>query len=422
MRLPLATDLKTRTGAPDKDARLKNCYVESKGPANDPNNPPQTAIRRRPSARGGIQVGTGIAQGGINGLFVYGDVLYPVTQAMLTTCNNATNYSTGDHVTVNMVDYWATTNHIGNCPIGSGNSDWSASFVSAVFTPSTFTKFVAVGNTTTVYSSTNGLSWSSSSTMPSGTWNRIAHSSTLNLWCAVGNFYIATSIDAITWTIRFTDSNILFYDVKWISSLGLFVASCGDNLFPSNRGIYTSPDGINWTQRNTAFSGLTELCYALGKIYSWESNRLFSSVDGINWSYVTFASLPGMTSIIYGGGLFVASSNDQFVYTSTDGSAWTQRTTPVDIVGTTSELAYSPSLSLYVKINNQTFAGGTVSSAYSSDSITWNAGNLPAYNRHFQVIWNPDNALFVSNRGYVSSDGATWTLPSILNAYGLTTD
>lgn len=55
MRLPLPTDLKTRTGAPDKDARLKNCYVEER----------TNAVRKRCCAAGGIQAGTGIAQGGI---------------------------------------------------------------------------------------------------------------------------------------------------------------------------------------------------------------------------------------------------------------------------------------------------------------------------------------------------------------------
>ena len=57
MRIPLATTLKTRTGAPDKDARLKNCYVEVKGD--------QPIVRKRPSAQGGIATGTGTAQGGI---------------------------------------------------------------------------------------------------------------------------------------------------------------------------------------------------------------------------------------------------------------------------------------------------------------------------------------------------------------------
>lgn len=57
MRVPLATDYKTRTGVPDKDARVKNGYVETRGD--------QSVVRKRPVARGGIDVGTGIAQGGL---------------------------------------------------------------------------------------------------------------------------------------------------------------------------------------------------------------------------------------------------------------------------------------------------------------------------------------------------------------------
>jgi len=58
MRIPLPTDIKTRTGAPsDKDARQKNSYVETKGE--------EAIVRKRPSAQGGIPIGTGVAQGGI---------------------------------------------------------------------------------------------------------------------------------------------------------------------------------------------------------------------------------------------------------------------------------------------------------------------------------------------------------------------
>ena len=70
-RIPLSTDLKTRTGAPDKDARLKNCYVEVRGES--------SAVRRRPSAQGGVAVGSGTAQGGIDNdskaYAIFGDVL-----------------------------------------------------------------------------------------------------------------------------------------------------------------------------------------------------------------------------------------------------------------------------------------------------------------------------------------------------------
>jgi len=98
-RINLATDLKTRTGAPDKDARLKNAYVEVRGES--------SAVRRRPSAQGGIAVGSGVAQGGIGFniggtdyfIGVWGDVSYPATIASLssgTTWNSSTTYLIGD--------------------------------------------------------------------------------------------------------------------------------------------------------------------------------------------------------------------------------------------------------------------------------------------------------------------------------------
>jgi len=105
-RIPLSTDLKTRTGAPDKDARLKNCYVEVRGES--------SAVRRRPSAQGGVAVGSGTAQGGIGFniagtdyfIGVWGDTITPYTGGG-TTWNSGTAYSIGDHVSVGFVDYWA---------------------------------------------------------------------------------------------------------------------------------------------------------------------------------------------------------------------------------------------------------------------------------------------------------------------------
>ena len=109
MRIPTATDLKTRTGAPsDKDARLKNSYVETRGD--------QSAVRKRPAAQGGVAVGTGTAQGAIglniNGVpsFIgfWGDTLYPYTGGG-TNWNSGTAYNIGDMVSVNFNNYWANT-------------------------------------------------------------------------------------------------------------------------------------------------------------------------------------------------------------------------------------------------------------------------------------------------------------------------
>ena len=131
MRYQIATDLKTRTGAPEgKDARLKNAYVEVRGD--------QSVVRKRPQAQGGVSVGSGVPQGGI-GLIIngtpsfigfWGDTLTNYTGGG-TNWAVGTSYVTGDHVSVDFVDYWALDDNAGNNPTSSP-SHWSRSKVPAV--------------------------------------------------------------------------------------------------------------------------------------------------------------------------------------------------------------------------------------------------------------------------------------------------
>lgn len=129
MRIPIASDLKTRTGAPDKDARLKNSYVETKGE--------QSVVRKRPIAQGGLSVGTGTAQGGlgltINGtpyfIGFWGDTMQTYNGSG-SNWNSGTSYLTGDHVSVGFQDYWALDDNAGNNP-QSSPTHWSSIFVPA---------------------------------------------------------------------------------------------------------------------------------------------------------------------------------------------------------------------------------------------------------------------------------------------------
>jgi hypothetical protein len=105
MRIPLPTDLKTRTGAPDKDARQKNSYVETKGEG--------AIVRKRPSAQGGIPIGTGVAQGGIginiNGtpsvIGFWGDTMQTYTGGG-TSWDSSVSYIYGSMVSVDFEDYY----------------------------------------------------------------------------------------------------------------------------------------------------------------------------------------------------------------------------------------------------------------------------------------------------------------------------
>jgi len=138
-RLPLATDLKTRTGVPaGKDARLNNAYVETKGD--------QSVVRRRPSAQGGIAVGTGTAQGGIGftigstPYFIgfWGDVLQTYTGSG-TSWSSSVYYPRGTHITLDFADYWAANDNVNSQPTPSGsNANWSKNFVSYSYPRYTF--------------------------------------------------------------------------------------------------------------------------------------------------------------------------------------------------------------------------------------------------------------------------------------------
>ena len=136
MRIPLPTDLKTRTGAPsDKDARQKNSYVETRGE--------EAIVRKRPSAQGGIPIGTGVAQGGI-GLNINGtpyfigfwaDTMQPYTGGG-TSWNAGTQYFQGMSVSNNFEDYYATPEseespNINQTP-SSSSPYWSRSYVPSV--------------------------------------------------------------------------------------------------------------------------------------------------------------------------------------------------------------------------------------------------------------------------------------------------
>ena len=140
MRLPLATSLKTRTGAPEgKDARLKNCYVETRGD--------QSIVRKRAIAQGGISiasVGT-ISQGGIEIIInnqqyiinIFGDVIKPYGPAGGSTpyqtsgstsnwgqWDSGTSYNTGDSATQGGTTYYATSPNVNQNPTSAG-SPWS---------------------------------------------------------------------------------------------------------------------------------------------------------------------------------------------------------------------------------------------------------------------------------------------------------
>lgn len=188
--------------------------------------------------------------------------------------------------------------------------------------------FVAVQAGTLGMYSSDGLYWTGA-TLPSRTWNSIAFGN--GVFVAVASTgtgtRVATSPDGSNWTIRNSAADLHWADV--IFANGIFVAVSANTA--NINGVMTSPDGITWT-RQTAPSGVwTALTYGAGVFLAAGGDTAggsyaMTSPDGVTWTMTTPSNLgvaPGAAA--YGNGIFVIvtrSSATTAVISSDGGATW----------------------------------------------------------------------------------------------------
>ena len=145
-----------------------------------------------------------------------------------------------------------------------------------------------------------------------------------------------------TWTLRVLGFN----DLKRVAyGNGLFVAVGGSPSrgSPLNIGIYydfpvvyTSPDGVEWTEQFLPTSiwlpksyWLEGVTYGNGLFVAvgW-IGAIFTSPDGVNWTSRFSPTFSPLYSVTYGNGRFVAVGYNGTILTSPDGETWTKRTSP----------------------------------------------------------------------------------------------
>ena len=131
---------------------------------------------------------------------------------------------------------------------------------SVTYSPS-LNLFVAVGNSNSIMRSTDGISWTTSTSSVNNSWSSISWSPKLNLFVALPSVAgsggslqnLITSHNGIDWTSRDISSLIpavIWNSVTWSSELGIFIG-VGTNSATAGLNAMTSPDGINWYIRNT---------------------------------------------------------------------------------------------------------------------------------------------------------------------------
>jgi len=181
--------------------------------------------------------------------------------------------------------------------------------------------------------------------------------------------------------------------------------------------IATSPDAVNWTQRDSGLGNFDLFAAAYGDgryIIGGSSGRMATSFDGVSWSVV--ASSFGSNSILSityfaSQNIWIAVGGNGRIATSSDGTTWVQITSPFGsffinkiysvgglsiLVGTSALLATSTDGSNWV-VRTSSFSTSTINSVSSNPLV-------------------PYRYVAVGNDGKIaySDNGTSWTqiLPS----------
>lgn len=154
------------------------------------------------------------------------------------------------------------------------------------------------------------------------------------LWVSVGDRRtIATSKDGRQWDIKHIESDDGRLDalVSVYYGDGLWIAVGEDG------GMFTSEDGESWVYRpldKPPYREFTDIIYAEDKglwvatadnrSYSGETNLLYTSENGIEWSVIEVDTLFAFDSISYHGGQWITISPLGQIFHSTNLTDWTQ--------------------------------------------------------------------------------------------------
>lgn len=169
-------------------------------------------------------------------------------------------------------------------------------------------------------SSTNGTSWTSSTSPNSGlNWSSVAYGNGVFVAVANGTATGASSANGTSWTSRTLPASRSWRRVAFGG--GIFLA-VSDNAGASNAA--TTADGINWTARTSGVTGTySDLIYGNGVFVGLRSNAIDTTADGVTWATIT----PGFTleKIAYANGVYVgftSSGSPLTAYVSTDLVNW----------------------------------------------------------------------------------------------------
>lgn len=290
--------------------------------------------------------------------------------------------------------------------------------ISVTFGNGTFVGVEPAASTNAAWTSTNGTSWTERVTPNTGspTWTKVAYGNSLFVAVAGGGSSgrVMTSPDGTTWTLRTTPGTTIWNGIAYGNGLWVAVGNSG--------AVMTSPDGTTWTARAAAHvNHLSDVVYASGLWLAVNSQMtvvgspIVRSVDPtVGWVYQPLAlSRANFTCVAFGDGVLVALATNSLTYgVSTDGITWTPYVLPNTSRRAWTSITYGGGQ--FVAVSDDTSAGSQVMT--SPDGITWTARTSALQYGWQKVAYGNGLFIAVASTGAVtttrimtSPDGITWT-------------
>jgi photosystem II stability/assembly factor-like uncharacterized protein len=265
--------------------------------------------------------------------------------------------------------------------------------------------FVAVGNQFDggIYYSPDAVSWTQYDNADDNYFNQVRF---LNgQFIAVGAMgLIATSTDGATWTdISFRVTSLPILSVAYGNNL--FLAAADDEFITLSHALYSSPDGVAWTELAPLPNNerAHRVKFMDGLFYVFCLDSIYSSPDGTSWTTVVSVQNSNFNDFLHANNVYIAlGSNQSKILTSPDAVTWTERWS-------------GPSYFAFTRViyANNTFVMLTNYSNIfvSQDGIAWTEANNYTDDPFTDIAYG--NGLFVVvgyyGTVYSSPDGVNWT-------------
>jgi hypothetical protein len=193
---------------------------------------------------------------------------------------------------------------------------------------------LATGSTTVAdrvrFSTNHGLTWSSSTTGPTGNISRLAFGNNIFVGLVDGS-NVFSSPDGVTWTSRTNPVSASWSDITYGSDKFVAVGIGTTNFIRST-------DGITWTSTASGYTGTVasknpRIAFGASTyVVVWPDNdKYMTSSDGVSWTERTFpVTLSGntATTLEFTSSQFIVTTATTTAYRSSDGINWTSLTLP----------------------------------------------------------------------------------------------